>query len=111
MDTPRPTRKHTSGSSHDGAPSGPNESADRSTLEILMAIYQSARAHEVVRMPLTVMESPLDRMIEEGKLPVTEPGRYDIRAFLAMEPADRDRYAELRRQGLHPREILQRMGK
>ncbi|HXL41757.1 MAG TPA: phage holin family protein [Actinomycetota bacterium] len=43
MDTPRPTRKHTSGSSRDGAPSGPNESADRSTLEILMSIADDTR--------------------------------------------------------------------
>jgi predicted dehydrogenase len=82
----------------------------RATIEILMAVYQSARAHEVVRMPLTVMENPLDRMAEEGKLPVTEPGRYDIRTFLSMEPADRTRYTEMRRQGIHPREILKAMG-
>ena len=43
MDTPRPTRKHTSGSSHEAAPTGPNESADRSTLEILMAIADDTR--------------------------------------------------------------------
>jgi predicted dehydrogenase len=83
----------------------------RATLEILMAIYQSARDHEVVRTPLSVRANPLDLMAEEGKLPISEPGRYDIRLFLAFEPAERDRYRELRRQGMHPREILREMGK
>jgi UDP-N-acetyl-2-amino-2-deoxyglucuronate dehydrogenase len=83
----------------------------RATLEILMAIYQSARERAVVRTPLAERENPLDRMVEEGGLPVCEPGRYDIRAFLTFEPADRERYAELRRQGLHPREILKEMGR
>ena len=83
----------------------------RATLEILMAIYQSARAHAVVRMPLAECANPLDRMVEEGELPVQEPGRYDIRAFLTFEPAERERYAELRRQGMHPRAILEALGR
>jgi predicted dehydrogenase len=83
----------------------------RATLEILMAIYQSARAHEVVRMPLTVTESPLDLMIAEGKLPVEQPGRYDIRAFLAMDAEERDRYRALLKDGLHPREALRALGR
>lgn len=83
----------------------------RATIEILMAIYQSAREHAVVRMPLTETESPLVRMIDEGKLPVRQPGRYDIRAFLAMEPAEREQYAAMLREGKHPREILRAMGK
>src|SRR5713226_3285609 len=78
----------------------------RATLEILMAIYQSARAHAVVRMPLTVAENPLDRMVEEGKLPIKEDGAYDIRLFLSFEPAERECYDEMRRKGMHPREIL-----
>jgi len=83
----------------------------RATLEILMAIYQSAREHEVVRMPLTVQENPLDRMVEEGKLPVTESGAYDIRRFLSFEPAERELYNEMRRKGMHPREILKALGR
>jgi predicted dehydrogenase len=78
----------------------------RATLEILMAIYQSAREHEVVRMPVAEPGNPLEQMFREGKLPVKESGAYDIRAFLTFEPADRERYSELRRQGVHPREIL-----
>jgi UDP-N-acetyl-2-amino-2-deoxyglucuronate dehydrogenase len=83
----------------------------RATLEILMAIYQSAREHAVVRMPLTVAENPLDRMVEEGKLSVIEDGAYDIRLFLSFEPDERERYDEMRRKGMHPRAILKALGK
>ena len=51
-------------------------------VEIIMAIYESARMHEVVTMPVRTQVSPLDVMIDEGALPVERPGRYDIRAFL-----------------------------
>lgn len=83
----------------------------RCTVEILMSIYQSARDHEVVRMPLKVEEYPMDLMFEEGKIPVIEPGKYDIRAFLAMEPEDRNLYNEMRRKGMHHRDILEEMRK
>lgn len=76
-----------------------------------MAIYQSARDRAMVRMPLTVAENPLDRMVEEGKLPVKEAGAYDIRQFLSFAPAERVRYDELRRRGVHPREILKALGR
>jgi predicted dehydrogenase len=59
-------------------------------IEIIMAIYESARMHEVVQMPVRTLSSPLDVMIENGDLPVERPGHYDIRAFLlrgeAMQP-------------------------
>ena len=62
----------------------------RSAVEIIMAIYESARLHEVVALPLKTRCSPLDVMIDGGDLPVQRPGRYDIRAFLlrgeAMRP-------------------------
>ncbi len=54
----------------------------RAAIEIIMAIYESARRHEVVSMPVRTMCSPLDVMIDQGDLPVERPGRYDIRAFL-----------------------------
>ncbi|MBI4531598.1 MAG: Gfo/Idh/MocA family oxidoreductase [Candidatus Latescibacteria bacterium] len=54
----------------------------RAAVEIIMAIYESARMHEVVTMPVRTRCSPLDVMIEKGDLPVERPGRYDIRAFL-----------------------------
>lgn len=83
----------------------------RRTVEVMMAIYQSARNHEVVRMPLKETGYPMDLMAAEGKLSVEEPGKYDIRAFLTFEPEERKRYNELRRQGMHHREILKTMGK
>lgn len=82
----------------------------RATLELLMAIYQSAREPGVVRLPLAEGANPLDCMVAEGRLPVREPGRYDIRRFLTFEPEQRERYAAMRRQGMHPREILEEMG-
>ena len=51
-------------------------------VEIIMGIYESARMHEVVTMPVRTQVSPLDVMVDEGALPVERPGRYDIRAFL-----------------------------
>ena len=50
-------------------------------------------------------------MVEEGKLPVKEAGAYDIRAFLSFEPAERERYDALHRQGMHPRAILKALGR
>ena len=54
----------------------------RAAVEIIMAIYESARMHEVVQMPVRTLCSPLELMIDNGDLPVERPGRYDIRAFL-----------------------------
>jgi len=66
----------------------------RAAVEIIMAIYESARMHEYVRLQPTgspqdpsprlvhTRLSPLDLMVESGQLPVERPGRYDVRAFL-----------------------------
>ena len=54
----------------------------RAAIEIIMAIYESARRHEVVQLPLRTVGSPLEAMIEAGDLPVERPGAYDIRNFL-----------------------------
>lgn len=51
----------------------------RATMEIMMAIYESLRIHDVVHLPLQIKESPLELMIDGGALPVTKPGKYDIR--------------------------------
>ena len=51
----------------------------RATVEIMMSIYESLRIHDVVILPLQTKESPLELMIDGGALPVTEPGKYDIR--------------------------------
>ena len=48
-------------------------------LEMVHAVYESARTHTLVQMPLKTMAHPLELMIDSGRLPVRYPGRYDIR--------------------------------
>ncbi len=48
-------------------------------LEMVHAVYESARTHTQVQMPLKTMAHPLELMIDSGHLPVRYPGRYDIR--------------------------------
>ena len=50
-------------------------------IEIIMAIYELARMHEVVQIPVRTYCSPLELMIDNGDLPVERPSRYDIRSF------------------------------
>ncbi|MBI2193074.1 MAG: Gfo/Idh/MocA family oxidoreductase [Planctomycetes bacterium] len=52
----------------------------RTTMEIMMAIYESVRLRDVVTFPLKTKRNPLDLLVEEGRLPVEVDGRYDIRA-------------------------------
>lgn len=52
----------------------------RVTMELMMALYESARLRDVVQLPLRTRANPLDLMVEDGQLPVQVPGRYDIRA-------------------------------
>ena len=49
------------------------------TQELLMAMYESARTHTLVRLPLRTMGSPLLEAMKTGELPVKYPGRYDTR--------------------------------
>ena len=51
-------------------------------LEMIMAVYESARCHEKVILPLHTRVNPLDLMVESGHMTPERPGRYDIRAFL-----------------------------
>lgn len=51
----------------------------RATVEIMMAFYESARVRGLVRLPLPSGPSPLQQMIDDGTLPVEQPGKYDIR--------------------------------
>jgi predicted dehydrogenase len=51
-------------------------------IEMIMAVYESARCHEKVVLPLHTRLNPLDLMVESGHLTPERPGRYDIRAFL-----------------------------
>ena len=71
----------------------------RDTVEIMMALFESARQHQVIRLPLKEMAYPLDLMIEEGKLPVAILGKNDIRAFLNPEGMDEAEYRRLRTAG------------
>ena len=57
------------------------------TQEILMAIYESARTHTLVELPLKISASPLVEMINSGDLPVRFPGRYDIRHRGVLPPS------------------------
>jgi predicted dehydrogenase len=52
----------------------------RITMELMMALYESARLRDVVMLPMATRENPLDLMVESGQMPVVVPGRYDIRA-------------------------------
>jgi predicted dehydrogenase len=51
-------------------------------LEMIHAVYESARCHEKVVLPLQTRLNPLDLMVESGHLVPQRPGRYDIRSFL-----------------------------
>ena len=53
------------------------------TLEILMGIYESARTHTLVHLPIATQCSPLQQMLTDGDLSVEHPGRYDIRHIAA----------------------------
>lgn len=52
----------------------------RYTMEIMMAMYESLRIKNIVKIPLTTRESPLEMMVADGTLPVLVEGRYDLRA-------------------------------
>ena len=51
-------------------------------LQMIHGVYESARLHERVYLPMQTRVNPLDLMVESGHLPVRYPGEYDIRAFL-----------------------------
>jgi UDP-N-acetyl-2-amino-2-deoxyglucuronate dehydrogenase len=51
-------------------------------LEMIHAVYESARCHERVMLPMQTRVNPLDLMIDSGHLTPQRPGPYDIRAYL-----------------------------
>ena len=81
----------------------------RVTVEIMMAIYESARRHSRISFPLEEKAYPLDKMLEEGMLPVEVEGRYDIRGFLKREGIDEARFAELHAQGKGHHRIMREL--
>lgn len=72
----------------------------RDTVEVMMAMYESARQNKVIHLPMAEKEYPLEMMIKEGKLPLETEGRYDIRGFLDRSNIDETRYQQLRDDGL-----------
>ena len=72
----------------------------RDTVEVMMAMYESARQNMVVTLPLQEKEYPLEFMINEGKLPLEDKERYDIRGFLDRSQIDESRYQQLRDDGI-----------
>ncbi|MGB1749296.1 MAG: Gfo/Idh/MocA family protein, partial [Dehalococcoidia bacterium] len=72
----------------------------RETVEIMMAMYESARHNKVINLPMDEKEYPLELMIDEGKLPLEDEERYDIRGFLNRSNIDEDRYQQLRQDGI-----------
>jgi predicted dehydrogenase len=51
-------------------------------LQMVHAVYESARMHEKVILPMQTRSNPLDLLVESGRLAPERPGPYDIRAFL-----------------------------
>ncbi len=78
----------------------------RVTVEIMLALYESARQHHVIHLPLKEEEYPLKLMIDEGKLPVEQPERYDIRGFLKRDSIDEEAYTRLRNQGMRHHQAM-----
>ena len=71
-----------------------------------MALYESARQHRVIHLPLQEEGYPLELMVDEGKLPVEKPGRYDIRGFLKRDAIDEKAYAKLKSQGMGHHQVM-----
>ena len=50
-------------------------------LQMIHGVYESARCHEKVSLPLKTRVNPLNLMVESGHLEPQRPGKYEIRAF------------------------------
>jgi predicted dehydrogenase len=72
----------------------------RDTVEVMMAMYESARHNKVIHLPMEEKEYPLELMIDEGKLLLEDTERYDIRGFLDRSQIDETRYQQLRDDGI-----------
>ena len=78
----------------------------RDTVEVMMAMYESARQNRVVKLPLQEKEYPLGLMINEGKLPLEDEERYDIRGFLDRSKIDENRFRQLLDDGIPHHQAL-----
>ena len=52
----------------------------RATMEVLMAIYESARKRQRIDLPLKTLANPLQLMVDSDELPVEWPGPYETRS-------------------------------
>jgi predicted dehydrogenase len=78
----------------------------RDTVEIMMAMYESARQNMVITLPLKEKDYPLELMIDEGKLPLEDEERYDIRGFLDRSQIDENRFQQLKDDGIPHHQAL-----
>ena len=78
----------------------------RDTVEVMMAMYESARRNMTIRLPLKEKDYPLELMINEGKLPLEDEERYDIRGFLDRSQIDENRLQQLRDDGISHHQAL-----
>ena len=81
----------------------------RDTVEIMMALYESARKNHVIRMPLQEKSYPLEEMVAEGGLPIEIEGRYDIRGFLKRDNIDEEKYKKLWDEGMGHHQIMRQL--
>ncbi len=59
----------------------------RAVQEVMMALFESARRRQRIRLPLKTKVNPLRLMVESGELPVEWPGSYERRATLVRGEA------------------------
>ncbi|MEC9292885.1 MAG: Gfo/Idh/MocA family oxidoreductase [Chloroflexota bacterium] len=78
----------------------------RDTVEIMMAMYESARRNMTITLPLKEKDYPLELMINEGKLTLEDEERYDIRGFLDRSQIDENRFQQLRDDGIPHHQAL-----
>ncbi len=78
----------------------------RHTVEIMMALYQSVREGEVMRLPLAEGAYPLSAMVAEDKLPLRYSEKYDIRDPQRRTWIHREAYDRMRADGLSHPEIM-----
>lgn len=78
----------------------------KTTLDIMMSIYESARIYQKVSFPVTQTKYPIDLMVEEGKLKVRNQGKYDIRGYLKRNNIDEKKFKSLRKKGLDHHQIM-----
>ena len=81
----------------------------RDTVEIMMALYESARRNHVIHLPLLEKGYSLQLMVEEGGLPIEVEGRYDIRGFLKRDGIDEAKYKKLWDEGMGHHQIMRQL--